>query len=105
MTSPAGPPIPRPAATLVVVRDAERGIEVLLMHRTKAMDFAGGAHVVGNRRGCCEARALAFAQHVFLSHYGVGSRRNRRAGQDPRHLARRERAIRRAARRDLERHG
>jgi 8-oxo-dGTP pyrophosphatase MutT (NUDIX family) len=45
MTSPAGPPIPRPAATLAVVRDAERGIEVLLMHRTKAMDFAGGAHV------------------------------------------------------------
>lgn len=36
---------PRPAATLVVVRDGERGIEVLLMHRTKTMDFGGGAHV------------------------------------------------------------
>jgi glyoxylase-like metal-dependent hydrolase (beta-lactamase superfamily II)/8-oxo-dGTP pyrophosphatase MutT (NUDIX family) len=41
----SSPPLPRPAATLVVVRDAERGMEVLLMHRTKAMEFAGGAHV------------------------------------------------------------
>jgi glyoxylase-like metal-dependent hydrolase (beta-lactamase superfamily II)/8-oxo-dGTP pyrophosphatase MutT (NUDIX family) len=39
------PPAPRPAATVVVVRDGELGMEVLLMHRTKAMDFAGGAHV------------------------------------------------------------
>lgn len=37
--------VPRPAATLVVVRDGERGMEVLLMHRTKTMDFGGGAHV------------------------------------------------------------
>jgi glyoxylase-like metal-dependent hydrolase (beta-lactamase superfamily II)/8-oxo-dGTP pyrophosphatase MutT (NUDIX family) len=42
MTAPA---LPRPAATVVVVRDGERGMEVLLMHRTKVMDFAGGAHV------------------------------------------------------------
>lgn len=39
------PTPPRPAATVVVVRDGERGLEVLLMHRTKVMDFAGGAHV------------------------------------------------------------
>ncbi len=45
MTSPPGPPTPRPAATLVVVRDGSGGMEVLLMHRTQAMDFAGGAHV------------------------------------------------------------
>ncbi len=37
--------VPRPAATLVVVRDGERGLEVLLMHRTRSMDFGGGAHV------------------------------------------------------------
>jgi len=42
MTTPS---LPRPAATLVVVRDGERGLEVLLMHRTKTMDFGGGAHV------------------------------------------------------------
>jgi glyoxylase-like metal-dependent hydrolase (beta-lactamase superfamily II)/8-oxo-dGTP pyrophosphatase MutT (NUDIX family) len=45
MNPPHSPAVPRPAATLVVVRDGERGMEVLLMHRTKAMDFAGGAHV------------------------------------------------------------
>ncbi len=39
------PALPRPAATVVVVRDGESGMEVLLMHRTKVMDFAGGAHV------------------------------------------------------------
>lgn len=39
------PPVPRPAATLVVIRDGARGLEVLLMHRTKTMDFGGGAHV------------------------------------------------------------
>ena len=43
----AHPPvvIPRPAATLVVVRDADCGIEVLLMRRTRDLVFAGGAHV------------------------------------------------------------
>jgi glyoxylase-like metal-dependent hydrolase (beta-lactamase superfamily II)/8-oxo-dGTP pyrophosphatase MutT (NUDIX family) len=45
MTTPSAPVLPRPAATLVVVRDADAGMEVLLMHRTKAMEFAGGAHV------------------------------------------------------------
>jgi 8-oxo-dGTP pyrophosphatase MutT (NUDIX family) len=45
MTTPITPATPRPAATLVVVRDGDRGMEVLLMRRTKAMDFAGGAHV------------------------------------------------------------
>jgi glyoxylase-like metal-dependent hydrolase (beta-lactamase superfamily II)/8-oxo-dGTP pyrophosphatase MutT (NUDIX family) len=39
------PRMPRPAATVVVARDGERGMEVLMMHRTKVMDFAGGAHV------------------------------------------------------------
>ncbi len=37
--------VPRPAATLVVVRDADPGIEVLLMRRQREMAFAGGAHV------------------------------------------------------------
>jgi glyoxylase-like metal-dependent hydrolase (beta-lactamase superfamily II)/8-oxo-dGTP pyrophosphatase MutT (NUDIX family) len=45
MDRPRSPAVPRPAATLVVVRDGSRGLEVLLMHRTRAMDFAGGAHV------------------------------------------------------------
>lgn len=41
----AAPPALRPAATLVVVRDGERGLEVLLVRRTKALEFGGGAHV------------------------------------------------------------
>jgi glyoxylase-like metal-dependent hydrolase (beta-lactamase superfamily II)/8-oxo-dGTP pyrophosphatase MutT (NUDIX family) len=45
MTTPSAPVLPRPAATLVVVRNADAGMEVLLMHRTTAMEFAGGAHV------------------------------------------------------------
>jgi glyoxylase-like metal-dependent hydrolase (beta-lactamase superfamily II)/8-oxo-dGTP pyrophosphatase MutT (NUDIX family) len=40
----AAPPV-RPAATLVVVRDGARGLEVLLMRRTRALAFAPGAHV------------------------------------------------------------
>ena len=35
----------RPAATIVVARDADRGIEVLMVRRPRAMEFAGGAHV------------------------------------------------------------
>jgi glyoxylase-like metal-dependent hydrolase (beta-lactamase superfamily II)/8-oxo-dGTP pyrophosphatase MutT (NUDIX family) len=35
----------RPAATIVVVRDADRGIEVLMVRRPREMAFAAGAHV------------------------------------------------------------
>ena len=36
---------PRPAATLILVRDASHGLEVLLAKRTHLAEFAGGAHV------------------------------------------------------------
>ena len=36
---------PRPAATLILVRDAGHGLEVLLAKRTQLANFAGGAHV------------------------------------------------------------
>jgi len=36
---------PRPAATLILVRDASHGMEVLLAKRTHLANFAGGAHV------------------------------------------------------------
>lgn len=36
---------PRPAATLILVRDGEEGMEVLLAKRTHLAQFAGGAHV------------------------------------------------------------
>ncbi len=39
------PTIPRPAATLALLRDGERGIEVLMMRRTHLAQFASGAYV------------------------------------------------------------
>lgn len=41
----SGPVIPRPAATLALLRDGERGLEVLMMRRTHLAEFAGGAYV------------------------------------------------------------
>ena len=39
-------PVPiRPAATVVLVRDAARGIEVFMMRRSQNAAFRGGAHV------------------------------------------------------------
>ncbi|MDX1402133.1 MAG: MBL fold metallo-hydrolase, partial [Kiloniellales bacterium] len=37
--------MPRPAATLILVRDAAHGLEVLLAKRTHLANFAGGAYV------------------------------------------------------------
>jgi len=37
--------IPRPAATLVLARDAQAAIEILLIRRTHMAEFVGGAHV------------------------------------------------------------
>jgi glyoxylase-like metal-dependent hydrolase (beta-lactamase superfamily II)/8-oxo-dGTP pyrophosphatase MutT (NUDIX family) len=44
MDAPREVPI-RPAATIVVARDGERGVEILLVRRPREMAFAGGAHV------------------------------------------------------------
>src|SRR3990167_4597584 len=43
MTRPAM--IPRPAATLVLAREAAQGIEIFLLRRTHLAEFAGGAYV------------------------------------------------------------
>jgi len=37
--------VPRPAATLVLVRDQDSGMEVLMVRRTQSAAFVGGAHV------------------------------------------------------------
>jgi len=37
--------IPRPAATLILVRDASAGMEVFMIRRTQSAVFMGGAHV------------------------------------------------------------
>jgi len=39
------PMVPRPAATLALLRDGERGLEVLMMRRTHLAEFASGAYV------------------------------------------------------------
>ncbi|AWB93984.1 NUDIX hydrolase [Aeromicrobium chenweiae] len=42
---PEVPPVPRDAATIVVVRDGEQGIEAYLMRRQTSMAFAAGMYV------------------------------------------------------------
>ena len=39
------PPEPRPAATLMLLRDAEEGIEVALLQRASSLGFARGMYV------------------------------------------------------------
>jgi 8-oxo-dGTP pyrophosphatase MutT (NUDIX family) len=36
---------PRPAATVIVVRDGDEGFEVLMLRRNARSDFVGGAYV------------------------------------------------------------
>ena len=36
---------PRPAATIILARNSTEGVEVLMMQRTTAVDFATGMHV------------------------------------------------------------
>jgi glyoxylase-like metal-dependent hydrolase (beta-lactamase superfamily II)/8-oxo-dGTP pyrophosphatase MutT (NUDIX family) len=45
MNRPPVPLVPRPAATLILVRDASAGMEVFLIRRTDSAAFVGGAHV------------------------------------------------------------
>lgn len=42
---PAEPAVPRPAATVVLLRDGSSGLEVLLMRRTRSAGFVPGAYV------------------------------------------------------------
>ena len=51
----------RPAATIVVARDGERGIEILLVRRPREMAFAAGAHVFPGGAVDPEDEALAAA--------------------------------------------
>ena len=44
-TDPKGPAVPAPAATVVLVRDAPDGLEVLLARRSSKLAFHGGAWV------------------------------------------------------------
>src|SRR5436190_7646672 len=45
MTAPVRPPVPAPAATVVLLRPGSEGAEVLLTHRPATMAFGAGLHV------------------------------------------------------------
>jgi glyoxylase-like metal-dependent hydrolase (beta-lactamase superfamily II)/8-oxo-dGTP pyrophosphatase MutT (NUDIX family) len=45
MNRPPVPLVPRPAATLVLVRDTNSGMEVFMIRRSQAAEFVGGAYV------------------------------------------------------------
>ena len=45
MTTNSTPVIPRPAATVILARNVSDGIEVFMMERTTAVEFAKGMHV------------------------------------------------------------
>ena len=45
MNQPFVPLVPRPAATLILVRDTNSGMEVFMIRRTQSAAFVGGAHV------------------------------------------------------------
>ncbi|MBO0877715.1 MAG: hypothetical protein J2P19_30435, partial [Pseudonocardia sp.] len=45
MPPPDSPATPRPAATVVLLRDGPAGLEVFLQHRVRAMAFAPNVHV------------------------------------------------------------
>jgi glyoxylase-like metal-dependent hydrolase (beta-lactamase superfamily II)/8-oxo-dGTP pyrophosphatase MutT (NUDIX family) len=57
----------RPAATIVVARDGEGGIEILMVRRPREMAFAGGAHVFpGGAVDAADADAALLAACVGL---------------------------------------
>ena len=45
MSQPPAHLVPRPAATLILVRDTDSGMEVFMIRRSQAAEFVGGAHV------------------------------------------------------------
>lgn len=76
MTAPS-PPVPRPASTLLLIRDGASGLEVFVVQRHHQIDFAGGATVFpggkvedgdrdpGLRARCAGAGALGDDELAF----------------------------------------
>jgi 8-oxo-dGTP pyrophosphatase MutT (NUDIX family) len=60
--APQAPAPPRDAATVVLLRDGKRGIEVYLIKRARTVDFMAGAHVFpGGRLDKADSSASACA--------------------------------------------
>ena len=80
--SPTAPPQPKDAATVVLVRDGENGIEVFLQRRVQQMAFAGGMTVfpgggVDPRDGEADLAAATEDHHDLSAGRGPGRRRRR----------------------------
>lgn len=72
---PAEPAAPRPAATIVLLRDGDAGLEVLLMRRNRNAGFVPGAYVFpGGRVDGTDATAPVLDRLDGLTPEGAGSR-------------------------------
>jgi 8-oxo-dGTP pyrophosphatase MutT (NUDIX family) len=72
VTAPAAP---RPAATIVLLRDSDEGMEVLLMKRSRSAGFVPGAYVFpGGRVDGSDAQPDLLERLDHLSHRAAGER-------------------------------
>ncbi len=81
---PETPAIPRPAATIVLLRDAEHGMEVLLMRRSRKAGFVPGAYVFpGGRVDGTDAGPKTIEQLDGLTPESAASRLELENGEPP----------------------
>ncbi|MDM7462640.1 MAG: MBL fold metallo-hydrolase [Tepidimonas taiwanensis] len=77
---PHQPPVPRPAATVVLVRDGAQGLEVLMTRRSAHARFAPGAYVF-------PGGAIDADDHTDAPHPAIAWRPEQAAGDRPALLA------------------
>jgi len=81
---PETPAIPRPAATIVLLRDGESGMEVLLMRRNRKAGFVPGAYVFpGGRVDGTDATPEAIERLDGLTPESAASRLELDGGEPP----------------------
>lgn len=61
---PAVPATPRPAATIILMRDRDDGLEVLLLRRVRTAGFVPGAYVFPGGRVDAEDAGAAVLEHI-----------------------------------------
>ena len=70
-------PVPRPAATLILLRDAAAGVEVLMMQRAQSAVFLGGAYVFpGGALDAADSDARVFSRVLGLTDRDASERLN-----------------------------
>jgi glyoxylase-like metal-dependent hydrolase (beta-lactamase superfamily II)/8-oxo-dGTP pyrophosphatase MutT (NUDIX family) len=70
-------PVPRPAATLILLRDAAPGVEVLMMQRAQSAVFLGGAYVFpGGALDAADSDARVFSRVLGLTDQDASQRLN-----------------------------